>query len=132
MNRPLDRKRTLDELDPPAWGAPDYGSHLVTTCHRLRGVPIGALGTEDLRILIGQGIGLPWLVPLALEMLETDPMAQGDFYPGDLLASVLRVPGGFWSREWEWRNRLNVIVGSLESVPDELTEKVAAFRRRTA
>lgn len=118
MSRPSDQDRTLDELDPPAWGAPDYDSHLVISCHRLRSVPIGTLGAEDLRLLIGQGIGLPWLLPLALDKVEADPLAEGDFYPGELLACILQVPAGFWSRGWS--DRLKAVVASLEPVPDEL------------
>jgi hypothetical protein len=97
----------------------------------LRTRPIGTLGTEDLRILIGQGIGLPWLVPLALETLEVDPLAEGDCYPGDLLASVLGVPAEFWLHEWKWRDRIRAILDTLGRVPGELTEAVAAFRQRT-
>lgn len=95
MSRAFDRSRTLDELDPPVWGEPTYDSYLVTTCHRLRRKPLTEFSTEDLRIMIGQGIGLRWLVPLALEVLEKDPLAAGDFYSGDLLAAVLRVGPGF-------------------------------------
>jgi len=127
MRRPLDRTKTLDQLEPPAWGEPDFHSHLVTTCHRLRRKPIGEFSVEDLRIIIGQEIGLPWLVPLALEVLEQNPLAEGDFYPGDLLRSVLRVEPSFWSREWEWRDRLKVVLKGLTDVPKELSEVVAAF-----
>ena len=36
----FDRTKTLDELDPPAWGPPTYSSYLVTTCHRLSAKPL--------------------------------------------------------------------------------------------
>jgi hypothetical protein len=32
---------------------------------------------------------LPHLVPLALDILEHDPLAEGDCYPGDLLMSLV-------------------------------------------
>jgi hypothetical protein len=36
VGEPLKRINSLDELDPPAWGEPEFNSHLVTTCRRLR------------------------------------------------------------------------------------------------
>lgn len=132
MTRPLDRTRTLDELDPPAWGSPKHESYLVTTCHRLRTLPLETLGIEDLRILIGQGIGLHWLMPLALEKLEANPLVQGDCYPGDLLKSVLGVPAESWAREWEWRDRLRPVLASVDCLPKEVADAVAAFQQRMA
>ena len=123
-----DRSRTLDELDPPAWGEPTYDSYLVTTCHRLRRKPLREFSAEDLRIMIGQGIGLRWLVPLALEVLEEDPLAAGDFYSGDLLAAVLRLGPKLWSQEPEWHVRAKAVVARLADIPEELAQDVTAFR----
>src|SRR3954470_19870699 len=88
--------QTLDELEGFEWGPPTYGSSLVTNAHRLRRVPLKEYRLEDLRLMIGQRIGLPSLVPRALDRLEVDPLASGDFYPGDLLSSVARLPDAFW------------------------------------
>jgi hypothetical protein len=90
-------KRVLDILDPPAWGpAPRGTTFLIRRCHELRTKPLNAFTVEDLRIMIGQQIGLRDLVPLALDRLRSDPLVQGDYYPGDLLAGVLRVDAAFW------------------------------------
>jgi CDI immunity proteins len=131
MKRPLDRTKTLDQLDPPAWGEPDFHSHLVRTCHALRRKPIREFVVEDLRIMIGQEIGLPWLVPLALEVLEQNPLAEGDYYPGDLLRSVLTVDSAFWSREWEWRDQLKAVFKRLKDVPNEVKDALEAFQSQT-
>jgi contact-dependent growth inhibition (CDI) system CdiI-like immunity protein len=50
-----------------------------------------------LRLLIGQGAGLRFLVPLAIAHVEVHPLASGDFYPGDLLKQVMEVDEGFWN-----------------------------------
>ncbi|WP_370418757.1 contact-dependent growth inhibition system immunity protein [Streptomyces sp. QH1-20] len=42
-----------------------------------------------MRLLIGRDVGLAHLLPLALEVLRGDPMAEGDMYEGDLLSAVL-------------------------------------------
>ena len=89
-------RKTLEDLDGERWGSPTYGSHVVREAHRLRRIPIGDLTIENLRLLIGQKIGLDWLVPLALARLVDEPLAEGDFYPGDLVTSVLRIDGAYW------------------------------------
>ena len=86
----FERSKSLQELDGQDWGEPTFDSHLVTECHRLRRVPLRDFTVEDLRITIGQQIGLDYLIPLALERLEDDPFAEGAYYPCDLLVSVLR------------------------------------------
>jgi hypothetical protein len=125
--RPPDTTKSLDQLEGVEWGPADYDSSLVAACHRLRTKPIGDYSVEDLRIMIGQRIGLQFLVPLALEILERDPLAEGDYYPGDLLKSVLGVDESFWVGEWEWRDRLQELLSRVVPVPKELTEAVAAF-----
>jgi hypothetical protein len=60
-------------------------------CHALRTKPIDELAVEDLRLMIQQQIGLQYLVPIALQNLRENPLAEGDLYPGDLLVAVLRV-----------------------------------------
>src|SRR5678815_2612089 len=109
--------RTLDELDPPAWGEPPFDSHLVRTCHALRRKPLREFSVEDLRIMIGQRIGLRWLMPLALKVLEADALAEGDLYPGDLLAAILKVGPEFWAGELVWRSRTEVVLDRLTEIP---------------
>lgn len=87
----LARARTLalENIENDTTGEPNYGSHVVLSVHRLCKKPIGEFSIEELRLMIGQSLGLPWLVPLAIEQLDENPFAHGDFYPGDLLSSVL-------------------------------------------
>ena len=59
--------------------------------------------------MIGQDIGLEYLVPLALERLQAEPYAEGDFYPGDLLVDVLHSDAQFWRRSQELRQQLVAI-----------------------
>jgi hypothetical protein len=132
MSLGAERSRTLDDLDPPAWGEPTYDSHLVKTCHALRRKPLRELAIEDLRILIGQRIGLSWLIPLALEALEAKPLAEGDFYAGDLLAAVLSVGPDLWVDQPRWRSRTEAVLDRLSQVPKELNDAVAAFREAAA
>ncbi|MFN0007128.1 MAG: contact-dependent growth inhibition system immunity protein [Planctomycetota bacterium] len=127
VSRP--RTRTLDELEGVTTGPPTYGSYLVQTYHKLRTKPVGEFTTEDLRIMIGQQDGLMFLVPLALDVLEENPMAEGDFYPGDLLGSVLRADPEFWRRNADWRSRLERIVSGMSEIPEEIAGYLTEWRK---
>lgn len=80
---------TLEELEQYVWPEPEGRTYLISTCHRLRRKPIDDFTIEDFRIMISQKIGLRHLIPRALDILAISPSAAGDFYPGDLLCSVL-------------------------------------------
>ncbi len=105
----------MEELDGEVWGEPEFNSYLVTTCHRLRRMPLRDFEEEDLRIMIGQGFSLDYLVPLAIEYLEEDPFARGDFYPGDLLENVLGVDREFWVHRPELHQRMKAIAESASA-----------------
>jgi hypothetical protein len=87
-----DLARTIEELEGEAWGPPEFNSYVVEQSYRLRQVPLGQLSVENLRLLVGQQVGFPWLLERAVQVLETNPLAEGDFYEGDLLAAVLALP----------------------------------------
>src|SRR5262249_2428107 len=93
----FDRRKSLQELEQDDWGEPTYDSYLVTTVHRLRRKPLAEFTVEDLRIMIGQKISLSFLIPLAVERLEEEPLAAGHHYGGDLLHVVLLTGEAFWA-----------------------------------
>jgi hypothetical protein len=103
------REKTLDEVEGVTWGPPTYESGLVRICHPLRTKPLGAYEVEDLRIMIGQNIGLPWLLPLALDRLEENPWASGDMYPGDLLRMTARAKFS-WIARADLCERLRAVI----------------------
>ena len=124
--------QTLDQLEGFVWGEPTFDSYLVTTCYRLRAKPIDQFSVEDLRIMIGQRIGLPHLVPLAVAALEENPVAEGDYYPGDLLVSVT------CAAEWlkanpAWLARvIRVIEQALSQLELDADDAVGDLRQRLA
>ncbi len=74
------------------------------TCSQLRKKPLKDFSVEDLRIMIGQNIGLLFLIPLAIESLENDILSEGDYYEGDLLLIVLNSDPDYWKKELEnWK-----------------------------
>jgi hypothetical protein len=108
---------TLEQIEGQAWGdAPSDASRLVKTVHELRRKPIGQLDAEELRVLLGQRTGVDALVPYALAVVERDPLAEGDYYPGDLLVAILQLPADHWARNAEEAKRLTKIVSTVEAM----------------
>jgi len=122
------RSKTLQELEGQDWGEPNFPSYLVRTCHALRRKPLRDFTVEDLRIMIGQNISLNYLMPLAIEQLQRDPLAAGDFYPGDLLANVLKVKSGFWQLQPHLRRAVQDIVDHLTPFPEDLHQALLVFQ----
>jgi hypothetical protein len=119
--------QTLDELDPPAWGDADHNAGVVGTCHRLRKKPLDAYSVEDLRIMIGQNIGVQFLLPLAVAILECEPLVKGDLYAGDLLAVTLAVPDAHWSAAPHLRSWLSEALVRVTDPPNSLRAAIEEF-----
>src|ERR1700761_8934629 len=104
-------KRTLDTVDPPAWGpAPPDATPLITRCHELRTKPLRDFTVEDLRIMLVQQVALNHLVWPALARLRADSLVEYDDYPIDLLVSVLRVDPAYWERSPDYDLELHDLV----------------------
>jgi hypothetical protein len=108
---------------------------MVRRCHALRSKPIDEFTVEDLRLMIQQQIGLRYLVPIALQHLREDPLAEGDFYPGDLLAAILRVDGAFWQQKPDLNRELRNMIVALThdrtiDIDPAVQELIAEFTRR--
>jgi hypothetical protein len=114
-----DKSRSLEEIEDDRWGDPPAdATRLISTAYALHKRPIGALDVEGLRLLISQQIGLDTLIPLALDQVERDPLAEGDFYPGDLLDALMRrVPESCWQAHEDQRARVRTVAEALD--PDE-------------
>jgi hypothetical protein len=72
--------------------------------------------------MIGQQISLSILVPLAVEQLETEPIAEGRYYPGDLLAMVLKIDETFWTNHSDSLQRVRRLVGWVKDALPTLNE----------
>lgn len=92
--------------------------------------PVAQRTPQQVRLLIGQQEDCPRLVPIALGWLADDPLLEVDFYPGDLLVAVCRLPAAFWSAHpdelAELDHLLATTAADLTDAP--LPEAVAAFR----
>jgi CDI immunity proteins len=92
------RDKTLEHLEKKDSSEMQFDSHLIKRVNILRKTPLGEFQVEDLRLMIGQNLSLDYLIPLAIEILEKNLFAEGDFYEGDLLQNVLNIEPSFWSK----------------------------------
>ena len=81
----------------------------MKTCHQVLKKPLADIKVEDLRIMINQNVGLNFLIPIALEELSTNILAEGDYYEGDLLTVVLRVNLEYWQANKDQLNNLRTL-----------------------
>lgn len=114
------REQSIQQLEQHNFGDPNEAStDMVKRSLILCKKPIVEFTASDLRLMIGQGFALQYLIPLALEQLKPDPFTEADYYPGDLLKNVLNVETAFWHNHkhlWEetnaliktWRNELTM------------------------
>lgn len=124
----MDRSRSLEELEGARWPAPPAdATYLMATVHALRSKPVGTLTVEDLRLLIGQDVGLPVLLALAVEVLRDNPLAAGDMYEGDLLRAVLSRNPAVWSAYPDLAGQLTLAVSSLSGLSPDLLSTVERF-----
>lgn len=85
----LDYSKSLEQLEKDYWGEPEYDSYVVRTCHSMRKKPLSEVTIEELRLVIGQGFSLEYLMPIAIEKLKENILAEGDLYEGDLFSNVI-------------------------------------------
>ncbi|WP_285482780.1 contact-dependent growth inhibition system immunity protein [Amycolatopsis sp. NBRC 101858] len=126
---------SLDQLEGRPWGAPPTdATRLIETAHHLRRKPIGDLDVEDLRLLLLQRVGIELLVPLTLSRLEREPLAEGDYYPGDLLVALLKIPPEHWRRHPDRLRRATSVAAAAERLGSHgpVARQIAAFRAGTA
>jgi CDI immunity proteins len=82
-------------------------------------------------VLIGQEISLRFLVPRALALLEPNHLIEADFYPGDLLWTVLGIDKAYWQEHvQEWLD-VNLIADEVTRACEHIRERLQAFKLDT-
>jgi hypothetical protein len=91
-------KRIVYGVDPDPYPLPAW-------YHRVREVPLNSFGVEDLCKSVRQNIYPEYVVPIALEALEKEPLA-GEMYDGELAMSFCSVQDNFWIENQEMAKRI--------------------------
>ena len=105
-----------------------------------RTVAIVAARRPPARIMIGQNIGLTHLLPRAVAILETNPLAEGDCFAGDLLSAVLCAERSVIQNNAELLRRISAVAETVQSslnagpgpnprrVEEKLLSEIAQFK----
>lgn len=94
---------------------------------RVAEVPVEQLQIGDLCRAVRQELALPYIVPIAVELVSSEPSA-GELYDGELAVALARIPRDFWAA-----NRLaldlvrRVLAETVSHVDDEVRVELAAF-----
>ncbi|WP_416519800.1 contact-dependent growth inhibition system immunity protein [Streptomyces achromogenes] len=85
---------------------------------------------EDLRRLIGQDVGLRWLLPVALDHLrETAPQeAATGWYDDDLLSAVVTRAESVWREQPRLARHLDETVRMLTDLSSHIRHEAEGFR----
>lgn len=119
---------SLEQVEQHVWGdAPADATRLMATVHRLRRKAIKDLTTANLRTLIAQRVGLAVLVPHVLPSLERDPYLEADYYRGDLLVAVLRIPASHWETHPRQHARVGQITAGITDPDDQFKNDIDEF-----
>lgn len=102
---------TIENLEKQDFGNPNEApTNMIKRCLELCKVPLDKFTVEDLRLMIGQEFSLQYLIPLAIEHLQADIFAEGDFYPCDLLNNILSVDKYFWFANRDLWTKINDLI----------------------
>jgi hypothetical protein len=121
----IDYSKSLEQIENDYWGEPGYDSYVVMTCHSMRKKPLAEVTVEELRLVIGQGFSLQYLIPMAIEKLEENILAEGDLYEGDLFTNVIsKNTFEYWkSHKEEWEILLEIYNRNKDAVDSILSSR---------
>jgi hypothetical protein len=115
------RQKSIENLEKDFWGRPPKDSTpLVYKVHNLRTIQIEKLEPKDIKFLIGQKVGLKFVIPVALDILSDYLFIDTEYYNGDLLQNVMQVDKGFWDNNKGLKEQMDTL---LKSYSDEDKEK---------
>jgi len=119
--------KSLSELDGKGWQdkvPTQEDSYVIRNSYELYNKPLNEFDTEDLRFITGQRIGLEHTIPIAIEILRDDILAEGDYFEGDLLESVLRIDAEYWSNHPDQKKEVEqLFISQQQAFEDFLLNK---------
>lgn len=122
----IDRSKSLQELEGADWGDPETAeTTMIGRVLALRRRPLKDLSNGEVRLAITQQVGFPFVLELAIERLRPDPLLEADFYPGDVLAALVRLD----EQDWAGRNDLREALAKLfRQAMTQSSDEADAFR----
>ena len=115
---------SLKEKYGPYRSQVDLDSTLCWRCKTIWETPFTSLKPSDYRVLIDQNIALDEIVPIALSLLEENPLIEADLYRGDLLKSIFTIPKNFWLDRNDLFTRTVELKSEVEILRDTLEKEI--------
>jgi hypothetical protein len=112
----VDYSKSLEQIEKDYREPSTYDSYVVTTCHNMRKKPLKELTIEEIRLVVGLGISLEILMPIAIEKLKENILAEGDLFEGDLLNNVMsKNTFEYWRKhEDRWGEVVNLYLKNID------------------
>ena len=105
----FDQNRSIEELSEYCWLAPEFESNVIMKSHALRRKKLADLTFEDIRMGLSQHVGVTYLVPIALKVVEDDPFAESLNFPAEITLNLLRIPHDYWLSHRSFADRLEQV-----------------------
>ncbi|MBW7866075.1 MAG: hypothetical protein GX580_12570 [Candidatus Hydrogenedens sp.] len=119
----VDTRKTLPELDPACFDEADGNDAVALLARRVGAKPLRKFSPADLYGAVSLNVGLPFVAPLAVALLEDDPLVQAARHPGDLLTAVLESDTRFWQEHHDLWSAMLVVLGMAINKITELSEE---------
>ena len=116
------RRQSIEDLSGYYWLAPETDSNVVLKSHGMRRKPLAELSLEDIRMGVIQQVGVSYLVPVALEVVERDPYAESLNFGAEITIALLDIPVEFWLTHEKLRDRLQRVYERIEETKDSQDE----------
>ena len=115
---------SLNEIEGFKENLSGLDSGLIEKYMVARSKKLKDLSVDEIRVLLSQLIGLAYIVPLALNIVEQDPLISSGLYSGDLAVSLFNIDEEFWSNNPEWNNRLIEVKFEIEEIYKTISEEI--------
>ncbi len=93
---------------------------------------------DEIRVCLAQEIGVAFLVPKALSILNDNPWIEAEYYEGDLLKTCIDVPDDYWKDKNEEKDLMKEVLltahrqvtnGKVSTGRQELRDLERGFRK---
>ena len=114
-NLALDTNKSIEQLEGVCWLPPVFASNVILRAHAVRRKPLAQFTLPDISVALIQQVGVSYVIPMAIDVVEQDPFAASRFYEGDLLCALLQIPNDYWAAHEQLRDRVGRVYERAES-----------------
>lgn len=125
----INHNKTIEEIEGIKWKASSFPTGLVKRVYEIRKKKIKDLDSEDLRIALDQEICINVIIPLAFKKIEENILLEANYYPGDLLSSLLRAKN-YWDIHFDEKIKFINLIKEKKSLVEKSTEITEEIRNQ--